>query len=408
MRACFLIGAGASIPLLNVGTSDLTARVLAAEDVARWPDGRYRRRAGTGTTVHGHRHVEAIRELLAVVKSELESFFAEECVRPGACAGQASTYEDLFFACQQVEEMLSGKTENALLRPFARLLEAKAASVDLEPFGGVDRRDGLTRAMREAHLCIRDLVAAALGVRANGADLARAHGLLLGALSDTGLQQANVLTLNHDVLLEQLLSEAQVQYVDGFEATDHEGVRRWSRHEFDAPCRVRLFKVHGSVDWYRFRSGPDPWWDDWIGQVRSGINADAIDRETRGAVDYLDGPLFLIGSFNKLVDYTRPMFIDLFYAAWQALRESDLLVVGGYSFGDKGINSRITDWVYDAPKGRRRIVVINPMSERELQERARGAIRDKWEGWKTDGVLQVIGASLADVSWSQLLDRLRR
>lgn len=56
--------------------------------------------------------------------------------------------------------------------------------------------------------------------------------------------------------------------------------------------------------------------------------------------DAIDGrPILLIGTFNKISEYTRGMFRDLHRRFRSMLRELDQLVVCGYGFGDKGINS---------------------------------------------------------------------
>ena len=63
-------------------------------------------------------------------------------------------------------------------------------------------------------------------------------------------------------------------------------------------------------------------------------------------------PLLLIGTFNKVAEYSRGIFLDLHHRFRSTLREADRLVVCGYSFGDKGINTAVIEWYY-AKRGRR-------------------------------------------------------
>jgi hypothetical protein len=56
-----------------------------------------------------------------------------------------------------------------------------------------------------------------------------------------------------------------------------------------------------------------------------------------------------------------------------ALREISTLVISGYSFGAKAVNTMITDWIYAGGRGERRIAVAHEDSE-SLREGSRGAM----------------------------------
>lgn len=70
------------------------------------------------------------------------------------------------------------------------------------------------------------------------------------------------------------------------------------------------------------------------------------------------------------------------------------MVVCGYSFGDKGINTEIIDWIYD--KRGRRLVIIHP-DPNGLVANARGAIRKNWPKWKKSGLISIISKRFEDV-----------
>ena len=84
----------------------------------------------------------------------------------------------------------------------------------------------------------------------------------------------------------------------------------------------------------------------------------------------------MIGTFNKISEYSGGIFRDLHYQCRLTLRNSDRLVICGYGFGDKGINSEILKWFF-AKRGRR-FLIIHPDPE-NLISNARGAIRKYWE-----------------------------
>jgi hypothetical protein len=54
----------------------------------------------------------------------------------------------------------------------------------------------------------------------------------------------------------------------------------------------------------------------------------------------------LVGTFNKVMDYTRPFHLQHYAVMRRALLMSTALVIAGYSFRDKAVNGLITDWYY--------------------------------------------------------------
>ena len=56
--------------------------------------------------------------------------------------------------------------------------------------------------------------------------------------------------------------------------------------------------------------------------------------------------MLLVGTFNKVSEYSQGIFRELHYRFRRTLHKADQLVVCGYSFGDKGINSEIIEWYY--------------------------------------------------------------
>ncbi len=98
--------------------------------------------------------------------------------------------------------------------------------------------------------------------------------------------------------MEQVLSESGVAVVDGFGPPD--GDVRW--HDDDVydsdAARVRLFKLHGSINWYSFRSSGTSRLGIFCGKdVDSAKDAAGVARELA-----IRNPSFLTG-VNKSVAY---------------------------------------------------------------------------------------------------------
>ena len=194
------------------------------------------------------------------------------------------------------------------------------------------------------------------------------------------------------------LAQSQIDFCDGF-AQPVNDVRYWHPDSFDqALSRVRLVKLHGSVDWFEFM--PDH------GKLfnRIGIPLTSDIEHTKGpdgkGQSTIDGrPILLIGTFNKMIRYTIGMFTYLYCQFYRILRRTNGLVVCGYGFGDKAINARIAEWIDSSPE--RRMVVIDPDAE-GLPRRARGEVAKYWSQWGDEGKLIVIPKGVQQVSWHEI------
>lgn len=82
--------------------------------------------------------------------------------------------------------------------------------------------------------------------------------LLVDLARSPDIDRLDIITLNHDTLVEQLLGEHDIPFVDGFGTADGD-IRFFDEQLFDNPTsKVRILKPHGSVNWYRVRGEPYP------------------------------------------------------------------------------------------------------------------------------------------------------
>jgi hypothetical protein len=198
------------------------------------------------------------------------------------------------------------------------------------------------------------------------------------AIQAVGVAEKTLMTVNHDVLLETCLSARNISFTDGFShKANRVGVREWDPALFCAPNTLSpLLKLHGGVDWHRFRpDGADPWVEDYVGIPTCEFSSSQKDEKGRRHSKLDDDlPMFLIGTFNKLSSYTDPVYLELYHHAFRALAQTDALLVVGYGFGDKGINKLVTDWIYRSPV--HRLVVVDKCPD-ALWQRARPSILGK-------------------------------
>jgi len=122
----------------------------------------------------------------------------------------------------------------------------------------------------------------------------------------------SLFSLNYDLIFETVFNNEHEQLLDtGFSQ------KRWTGDFFDpnSSAKLKLFKLHGSSDWYFDESEED------VKQGRpEGVK-----------------PLIVFGSGQKLQSYDP--FLSLLAGFRDRLKQATLFVVIGYSFQDKYINN---------------------------------------------------------------------
>src|SRR6185295_2461066 len=155
--------------------------------------------------------------------------------------------------------------------------------------------------------------------------------LILELAASPTVTQLNIVTLNHDTLVEQLLASGGVPVIDGFGAAD--GDVRWYDDEcYDTPDgKVRLYKLHGSIDWYEFLRSGGP----CRAVLRGSTPHEAHDASGALLTPTLRLPSFLAGG-SKEAWYQHGHYADIHFRFHELLRRCDRMVMSGYGWGDTG------------------------------------------------------------------------
>lgn len=164
--------------------------------------------------------------------------------------------------------------------------------------------------------------------------------------------RTHVFTVNYDLVIETFLERFGYPYTDGFQES-------WDRQLFDVKSvQVCLYKLHGSVNWYRTPSGaylklpirnPPP-----VVSTYSGASAE---------------PLMLYPA-QKLV-YSGP-FLEMTGRLQTQLENSIVAVVAGYSFRDEHLARIFAEALSTNPS--LVLMIIGP-SSRQIYERRLANIR---------------------------------
>jgi hypothetical protein len=148
-----------------------------------------------------------------------------------------------------------------------------------------------------------------------------------------------IFTVNYDLLIETALESVGASFFDGFVGTVRAPFRPELVEEFSVEANalpstfVRVWKLHGSVNWAFEGDGPD----------RRVVRLGAPATEDEIAAIY--------PSDEKYSDSRRVPFVVLMDRFRRALRDPETLVLtSGYSFGDEHLNELLFDAAIHRPR----------------------------------------------------------
>lgn len=301
--------------------------------------------------------------------------------------GLPSNYEDWVYLAMQVRDHICREYENPGINPLVVSLEAKTGLSD----------ERLEASCDEIIVSILRLVCTSLV--SNKDHAAKAFAELGPALKHHSSRKVRFFSLNHDLMLEKYLKDSGLIFYDGFAQIDElDSGRRFAfdRQAFDE-ASIAILKLHGSINWWRqrplrARRSGNPWIYEFIGvEVGGNRNFERMD----------ETPLVLAGTFNKILQYSSPVFIQFLGEFHHTLQRADRFAVCGYGFADKGINSLIVNWMSGSTNAHLFVFDPNPFDK----DRARGAIRGKINEWQNEGRLHRIAKRIgSDISWDNILD----
>ncbi|MDB6019239.1 MAG: hypothetical protein JWR19_3728 [Pedosphaera sp.] len=260
--------------------------------------------------------------------------------------GQESNYEDLFYLARQLADDSRGTIYNPAILGFVNEVRARTeALVDqLGDLGTEDRFLGMAWRAEELIECV---------VRHKLFNVKEIKGLeLIVALAlESTVTQLDIFTLNHDLLVERLLREKGIHFTDGFGPQNGE-IRHFEPATFKASGKVRLFKLHGSIDWFRFRTGTGTDEKTFVAKPDSGNPSYCKDQDGKRISNLDEIPTFLAGTYNKLTAYGFSIFGEMQFWFHKILKEHDVMAMSGYGWNDLGINGRLFEWLLQSRRQR--------------------------------------------------------
>lgn len=331
MNLLLFLGSGISLPSGVPGVQELTDSILTGEWYQHTD-----RRFYAGSSAPGLSNpVPVLQEFLGKLKP-----LADQC---HPLDGQKGNYEDLYFLAEQISDDARSQVDNPAIHPFVRELKAQTEYLTRRSLGELSNL---------ACDFMRCVVEQELARPPKMEGLTLIESLALSA----EVQRVDILTLNHDLLVERFLKQRGIPFVDGFSDSDGD-VRYFDPTVFESATKIRVFKLHGSIDWYRFRTEEGNPFSDRFGVI-SGPDAQHARNGEGELLNHVDlAPWILTGTNAKAANYGFGIYAEMHFWFHRLLKEHSFMAMSGYGWGDRGINGRLMEWLHSAQP--RRLILMH-------------------------------------------------
>jgi hypothetical protein len=332
-----------------------------------------------------------LQEFLKIIKSSTNQYFINR--RNIECS-----YEDLYFICQQIYDNEMNEIDNPAIQPFVDSLREKVKHLCV-PLSSSREVINLKSLSSYSLTLINCIVHSALYTDKEP------EGLNLLVDLSKCFDLIDIATLNHDLLIEKILLKYNIPYIDGF--GEKEGDVKWFKPEnFDNPSfKIRLFKLHGSINWYRFRgerkiNGKDLTVDDYALALKRDIEH---CKNSKGK--YLNlisfTPIFITGTYNKLSRYNFGIIRTIHNKFENIFWDHKIMIMSGYGWNDRGINGRLFEWILSSSE--RRLILLHRDPENEIKENSKSAMWHRYDGLVKDGKLIPVKKWFSEISINEIL-----
>lgn len=375
MKILLFFGSGISFPSNLPNVDELTIKVLND----RWhdhSDQTFYRGDHPSDYFQEQNIVPRLQTFLKLLKDFADEYFLSR-------ERSKTNYEDLFYICQQISDDQRHEIDNPVISPFLEKIDILSS----ELYNPLPHRDELEINLKLLASKSCDFIQCVIWDSLFTNEEPQGLGLLLNLIQNENIDKLDIATLNHDLLIEQLLKNHSVEFTDGFGEAEGD-IRYFNPNIFnDSTHKVRIYKLHGSLNWYRFRK-IDEDSNLTIDRYGMALNNDRWHcRDENGDfVDNLDGiPIFLTGSYNKLLDYNFGIFKQMHAKFDESLANHDIILMSGYGWNDRGINGRLFEWIFSSPI--KKLILLHKNPETDIKIKSRSAMWHRYDGLVSDNRL---------------------
>lgn len=344
-KIAILLGSGVSKYSGLMLVNEITDFILNTSNVARDYDMNYYLHSDNVKC----QNVKYIQRLLKYLRAIIEEYHKHANIR------YEFNYEELYYLLHQISASEKKEYENPAIYP---LIEKLQNDFNEEiTFYREEFQRFIDEALRYIHYVVYQLLQKSNGTHSQFEIIAELSKMV---------SVVDIFTLNHDILIETFFKSKNIEFNFGFEKSGK--ISFFNKNLLEQKEGINLYKLHGSIDWFNFQDSHRLW-----NLYCLPLNFDRQIDRYNGLDDRLfvtDGlPYFLIGTFNKMLNYLSGVYEIIFDLFKQRILWADKLIISGYGFSDKGINTRISHFINHPGK---EIVIIHPNIE-QLIASARGS-----------------------------------
>ncbi len=364
-----LLGAGVSIPAGLPSTGEITKELFEGKSDS------------LKTIIK--KDDELVLRFLKLIYRKIDEFYENKTIN----------YEDLYYITTQIKDYLV-EYENPIVANFTEDIIAELSQFYYlkNSSKNANLENKLSKVASMAGNYINDVTTQLLRN-----DMIKTNHLsfIEGIVADKSVENLTIFTLNHDIIIERYLKDNKIDYYDGFIydklKSKNGDIRLWQADFINATQKIRLLKLHGSIDWYKIKTEDFNFYQKYsFAQIGNLSKLKDFSGDKR--------PLILTGRFNKILEYNRSIYVDLHYNFYRILPTTNILLISGYSFNDKGINSWLIDWMYAVEE--HKIVLIHPRPDKCIMN-ARFGIKHHWRIWQKENKVKIISIFIEEFTWKK-------
>jgi hypothetical protein len=314
-----------------------------------------------------------------------------------------ANYEDLYSLCLEFENFGKEGSRNFALEPFVEVLRLatfervwKFLPVDGEPASADVKKQNNWLSAIGSDAC-RAIIYVVWNELGKGREI-KGFDAVADLARSANVSALDIVTLNHDCLVETLLSNEGIPCIDGFGEL-REDIRYFDKGFYSLDIKVNLLKLHGSISLFQVQERT-PTGVVFKFAIRNG-KVEWYEQDGYGRYNLT--PIFLVGMDNKLRDYWIGIFRDLFSRFNHLLDLHDTIVVSGYGWKDTGINEILFDWMYRSEGNR--LIILHEDKKTRAYSQIPPFSNKTWE-WIEEGRIVEVDKWLCNVSGDEILDLL--
>ncbi len=341
-RIAFVLGSGISYLTLGKDSSayDLTQKILS-DPWMRHSSGVYHKRNNKKSP-----EVTAIQKWLSILFEYHEFYLKRK--REGL---RKTTYEDLYSICNDLRSEHIGRNDNLIASAFYNIFYDQLCVLSKDFKGEFMGVGDLGMFLDECCTFIQTVVVDKLRTEENPKGLNFISEVCLSDRYD----QIDIYTLNHDLLIENELKNKNIDFIDGFQDCEEGNVRIEDIKILETDAKVRLIKLHGSIDWVDLRDKNDR---RVVGSIKE-ISRDQYYKFNN--VIYTEVNRYILtGTYNKLISYHYGFIHRLHRIFQNDIELAERVIVSGYGWNDTGINAHLEQYTSMSETNKILILHQNP------------------------------------------------